>query len=188
MTTETYTYTIFDADPNQSSGTAWDTHTNVEIEAEDDVDAIDQVNDVLEAEAAGLNASDYDVGDVLYGMVWAPDGIALRTVTYTLTAEDLGVEEEEEEDEDEASDEIDTDDLCAFGQLPSDAGQMVEVHYAVDWGNGLLVRRAHDRSDRTTTYQVRDLDNDATEGESEFEPWNGRLPKCKGEWREATVK
>ena len=54
----TYTYTIFDADPSASSGTAWPTHQDIEIEAASDEDALEAVRDVMSIESAGLSAAD----------------------------------------------------------------------------------------------------------------------------------
>jgi len=63
-------------------------------------------------------------------------------------------------------------------QLPADAGQAVDVTYAVDWEGGTLYRRSHDRSDGS-----RSLEAAAITG-GEFSPWNGILPTV-GEWRAA---
>jgi hypothetical protein len=183
MPTAIYTYTIFDADPNQNGGGAWDTHTDVKLDAIDDDDARTHVRKVLEMSAIGLKTADgYAVGDRLYATVWDPNGTPVWDVTYTLTAEDLGITDDDLEEID-----LDSDSLSAFGQLPRDAGQIVELHYAVDWEYRLLVCRRFYRGDRTTTYQVRDLDEDATEEEREFEPQNGILPQCTGEWRNAVA-
>lgn len=89
----TYTYTIFDANPNSSSGTAWPSHEDLEIEADSDADVIDAVRDVMSVEAAGLNEADgYDVGQKLYAIVWDADTIIVGEPTYEITAEDMGVE------------------------------------------------------------------------------------------------
>jgi hypothetical protein len=89
-----YTYTIFDANPNSSSGTEWPTHDDIQIEADSDEEVTAEVRDVMSVEAAGLNTSDgYEVGDVLHALVWDADGTIVGTPTYELTAEDLGVEE-----------------------------------------------------------------------------------------------
>ena len=86
----TYTYTIFDADPSASSGAAWPTHQDIEIEAASDEDALEAVLDVISIESAGLSADDgYEVGQSLYAIVWDADGIIVGQLTYTLTAEDL---------------------------------------------------------------------------------------------------
>jgi hypothetical protein len=92
-----YTYTIFDANPNTSSGTAWPSHEDIEIEAESDAEALGAVRDVMSTEAAGLNASDgYDVGQRLYALVWDADTVIVGEPTYELTAEDLGVEADDD--------------------------------------------------------------------------------------------
>lgn len=97
----TYTYTIFDADPNSSSGTQWPTHEDLEIEADSDDEAIQQVAELMEIEAAGLSPDDdYAVGDRLHALVWADDETIVGAPTYTLTAEDLGIDRGDE-DEDE---------------------------------------------------------------------------------------
>lgn len=90
-----YRYTIFDANPSNSSGTAWPTHEDIEIECDSDEDAIDEVRSVMQVEAAGLNPSDgYEIGDTLHSIVWDGEGIHLTGCpTYTLTAEDLGLDE-----------------------------------------------------------------------------------------------
>lgn len=88
-----YTYTIFDGSPNNSSGTEWPDHLNIEIEAASDDEAIDEAIEVMRCEAAGLNVSDdYSVGDTLHAIVWDEDGTIVAQPTYTLTAEDLGVD------------------------------------------------------------------------------------------------
>jgi hypothetical protein len=88
--TTTYTYTIYDADPNASGNTAWPSHNDLEIEAASDEEAIGDVLDVLEVEAAGLNEADgYAVGQRIYANIWDADGINLKTVSYELTAADL---------------------------------------------------------------------------------------------------
>lgn len=88
-----FTYTIFDASPHVSSGTAWDTHTEESIEADSIEDAIQEVGDVLEIEAAGLSTADgYEAGQRLYALVWDEDGVIVGEPTYALTEEDLGVE------------------------------------------------------------------------------------------------
>jgi hypothetical protein len=88
-----YTYSIFDSDP-AASGNAWDAHDSVEIEAESDEDALAQVRDILEIEAAGLSTADgYAVGQRLYATVWGPDETIVGQPTHELTAEDLGVDE-----------------------------------------------------------------------------------------------
>lgn len=94
-----YTYTIFDADPNSSSGTEWPSHTDValetdsELETDSDEEAVDEVRDVMSVEAASLNPSDgYEVGGRIEAIVWNEDGAIVGQPTYDLTAEDLGID------------------------------------------------------------------------------------------------
>lgn len=87
-----YTYTIFDASPQSSSGTEWPTHTDMTIEADDDDEAIDEVRDVMSTEAAGLRPADgYEVGEAIHAIVWDADGTIVGQPTYELTKDDLGV-------------------------------------------------------------------------------------------------
>lgn len=65
-----------------------------------------------------------------------------------------------------------------FETMPCDAGQTVEVTYAVDWENETLYRRSHDRSDRTVAVERAEI----TSGE--YDPQNGTLPE-HGEWTPA---
>lgn len=86
----TYTFTIYDANPNQYYGGAWDHMTDVEVEADDPTDAAGQVRARMKAAASELDRSDgYDVGDVLYANIWHADGKCVSTPTYTITEEDL---------------------------------------------------------------------------------------------------
>lgn len=62
-------------------------------------------------------------------------------------------------------------------QLPVDAGQIVDVTYAVDWEDRAIYRRTHDRSDGTTTTEVAEIVG------GNYEPWNGILPH-HGEWQD----
>jgi hypothetical protein len=95
--TYTYTYTIYDSGPHSSSGTAWPTHEDIEIEAGSDEEAIEAVRDIMSTEAAGLNPTDgYDVGQRLYACVWDSDQVIVGEPTYTLTDDDLGVTSDEE--------------------------------------------------------------------------------------------
>jgi hypothetical protein len=89
MTPNHYTYTIFDSDPAVGGPCAWPSHDGVDIEADSDSEALDDVRDALEIEACGLSAPDYDVGDRLYATVWGDDGVTVGTITHRLTAEDL---------------------------------------------------------------------------------------------------
>lgn len=80
-----YTYTIFDANPQSSSGTAWPSHQDVEID-----EAVEAVREVMETEASGLSPDDgYDIGQRLYAIVWDSDEVIVGGPTYVLTAEDL---------------------------------------------------------------------------------------------------
>ena len=69
-----------------------------------------------------------------------------------------------------------------FQTMPRDQGQIVEVSYACDAERGLLVRRSHDRSDRSTVYAAAEYDQDLPEHELRFEPWNGILPRTTSDW------
>lgn len=81
-----YTYTIFDANPNSSSGTAWPSHSDVEIEADSDENAVAEVRDVMEIEAAGLSAANgYVAGDCLHAIVWDEDGVIVGMPTHQVT-------------------------------------------------------------------------------------------------------
>lgn len=62
-----------------------------------------------------------------------------------------------------------------FSVRPADQGQIVEVAYAADWENEVLVRRVTDRSDGSVVFAC------ATIKDGKFEPWNGVLPD-HGEW------
>jgi len=89
---ETYTYTIFDANPAQTGGTEWPSHTSVEIEADSDREAEDKVKEVMSVESGRCNPVDgYEVGQRLYAIIWDGDGRVVGEPTYTLTADDLGV-------------------------------------------------------------------------------------------------
>lgn len=67
---------------------------------------------------------------------------------------------------------------------PEDQGQTVEVSYA-----GIhecrVLRRTHDRSDRSTTYDVADLDEEA-EGDDESPIGLNRRPYVSTEWKPVT--
>ena len=89
----TYTYTIFDADPNSSSGTHWPSHQDIEIEADSDEEAVAEVEQVMESEAASLNPSDgYEAGNSIHAIVWADDGEIVGQPSYELTHQDLGTQ------------------------------------------------------------------------------------------------
>lgn len=79
---------------------------------------------------------------------------------------------------------ISSEELSSFHQCPEDAGQMVDVQYAIARDHEMLVCRTTDRSSRTTTYECAELNynKDCT-----FEPWNGRLPSTYGSWESCNV-
>jgi len=64
-------------------------------------------------------------------------------------------------------------------QRPVDAGQTVDITYAVDWESETLYRRTHDRSDGERSIEAAEIIS------GEFQPWNGILPSV-GEWRDVT--
>jgi hypothetical protein len=84
-----YTYTIYDSHPAASGPCHWPDHENVEIEADDDAEALADVRTILEVAACGLSADGYEVGQRLYASVWDADENDLGLVTIILTAEDL---------------------------------------------------------------------------------------------------
>lgn len=89
--TTTYTYTIFDADPSTSGPRAWNAHSDIEVEASSDDDAISQVRDILRRAGAGLDAADgYEAGQQIFALVWTSDGGVVEKLAYTLTADDVG--------------------------------------------------------------------------------------------------
>lgn len=93
--TNTYTYTIFDSDPNSSSGTAWPEHEDIELEAESDEAAVEAVREIMQSAAVELCPSDgYEVGQKLYAIVWSGDKhqAIVGHATYSLTAVDLGID------------------------------------------------------------------------------------------------
>ena len=88
--TRAYTFTIFDDNPDTSSGTAWPTHTRVALEADSDTDALAAVREAMAANATGLRPADgYEAGYLLYALVWDSDGVDVGRVTYELTADDI---------------------------------------------------------------------------------------------------
>jgi hypothetical protein len=69
-------------------------------------------------------------------------------------------------------------------QVPSDAGQTVDVSYKVDWEAGVLRRRTIDRSDNSVCVEYANILYDSVlPDEVSYEPWNGVLPMV-GEWKE----
>jgi hypothetical protein len=89
----TYTYSVFDANPNETGGSVWPHHCQREIEADDDSKAVYEVRTILEECGSTCRPEDgYEVGQKLYSYVWSDDHVIVGEPTYTLTAEDLGVE------------------------------------------------------------------------------------------------
>jgi hypothetical protein len=78
-----YTYTIFDAPPSMSGGTAWPSHENVEVEADSPEEALEVA--LSEAEIYGDTCDEYDDGYVLYVLVWDADGIVVADGTHTVS-------------------------------------------------------------------------------------------------------
>jgi hypothetical protein len=71
--------------------------------------------------------------------------------------------------------------LPTWHQMPEDAGQIVDVSYAIDWEEEMLYRRTYDRGDRTL-----EIDRARVDGGS-FEPWNDCLPNIVGEWEDVVA-
>jgi hypothetical protein len=67
-----------------------------------------------------------------------------------------------------------------FEQMPRDAGQIVNVTYAVDWESDTLYRRTADRSRPNSGIAI----HEARIISGEFDPQNGSLPE-HGEWMPA---
>lgn len=64
-----------------------------------------------------------------------------------------------------------------FCVMPQDQGQIVEYSYALlpdGCGSGEIIRRRHDRSDGSVSYDIADLIE--TDEPQEWMPWNGVLP------------
>ena len=111
-----YTYSVFDGSPNEGDCDAWPSHDQLAIEADSTEEALDDVLDLMSVEAAGLNASDgYESGDHIHAIVWDADGMIVGQPVYTLTADDMGdddddgVEDEDEERDTEVASERDTE-------------------------------------------------------------------------------
>jgi hypothetical protein len=65
--------------------------------------------------------------------------------------------------------------FMTYHTRPSDQGQTVEVSYALTpYG---IICRTFDRSDRSTSYELREETDDEFES---FEPWNNDLPPSDG--------
>ena len=85
-----FSYTIFDADPQTSGGSAWPSRSDVEIEAGDDAEAVALVEAALAAAASGLSGADgYEVGDTLHALVGEEDGTVVAHGRYVLPEADL---------------------------------------------------------------------------------------------------
>lgn len=83
-----FTYSIFDADPDVS-GSAWPSHDDVEIYAEDEDEAIADAVEVAELEGSACGA--YETGDRLWVLVWDADDINIaKRVVIVETAEPGG--------------------------------------------------------------------------------------------------
>jgi hypothetical protein len=75
-------------------------------------------------------------------------------------------------------------DCLVFLAPPECQGQMIDVSYAGD-ANGNVVKRVHDRSDRTTEYFIAALD---WERENQHEiPGLNRVPFIEGEWEQVIL-
>lgn len=97
-TVATYTYTIFDHNPQSSDGNRWPSHEDITLEADSDEDAVEDVRDAMSIAAADLNPSDgYEPGDVIHAIVWGEDDMIVGQPTYTLTHDDLGLEAADED-------------------------------------------------------------------------------------------
>jgi hypothetical protein len=84
---ETYTYSIFDSEPDTSGPCAL--VEDEEFDACSVEDALEYVRNALEVEAAGLAVEDgYQAGDRIYATVWCPDRV-VRKISHELTEEDL---------------------------------------------------------------------------------------------------
>jgi|GEM_PF-1500036 len=85
-----YRYTVFNADPMSSGGSAWPDRSDVELEADDAAEAAALVEASLAAAASGLSGADgYEVGDTLHALVWDEDGTVVASPKYVLTEDDL---------------------------------------------------------------------------------------------------
>ena len=91
----TRTYTVYDSDPAAGSSSTWPDHEDAEAEGDSLAEALDYVREQVESEAAGLSTADgYEVGQRIYALVRDLDG-TVTTLSYELTADDLGVDDEE---------------------------------------------------------------------------------------------
>jgi hypothetical protein len=63
-----YTYTIFDCNPSQGGDCSWPSHIDVEVEADNPADALEQA--LEEAKLEGESRGGYSAGDRLWVLVW----------------------------------------------------------------------------------------------------------------------
>ena len=88
----TYTYSIFDSNPCDSSGTEWEGYSKRRITASDASEVAERVQSIITDVAANLSQADgYTVGQTLYALVWDSDGTIVHTLTHEITYADLGL-------------------------------------------------------------------------------------------------
>lgn len=80
-----------------------------------------------------------------------------------------------------------SDDIGNFSVLPRDAGQMVEVSYAVASEEGYLIQRTEDRSSLRGHEISHSCARIWSDGDTRFDPQNGVIPDVFGEWETCTV-
>jgi hypothetical protein len=71
-----------------------------------------------------------------------------------------------------------------FSVPPENQGQIVEVSYAPTPAG--LVKKIHDRSDQSTSYQIARWTAKLEAWAESEGPWNSRPPKTR--WRQATLE
>lgn len=79
----TYTMTIFDNEPNASSGNPWPHFTQHGFEARDDEQAVRKATKLTARE--GESCGEYEDNDVLWVSVWGPDGAFVETAEVRLS-------------------------------------------------------------------------------------------------------
>lgn len=84
------TYSVYDDDPRDSSGTIWHDRQDEPAEGETLDEAIAFVQGELAEIAAGLTEGEegYDVGQSIYAMITDVDGMTL-VISHEITIEDL---------------------------------------------------------------------------------------------------